>query len=167
MRWREWRILNDVLIAFLRQHNLALRGNSFSRRFSLRYNIKTLLSMKEIDTEKIVSEFENFCIQNDIAARDLKPKLANKYAKKIINSYLQLKELGETNALTKLLESENENVRLWAATHTLPTNEAKAKRVLQELAVKPGFNAFSAEMTLSEWGKGALKLAYDTYKVKW
>jgi hypothetical protein len=117
--------------------------------------------------EKIVSEFENFCIQNDTAAQALNPKLANKYAKKIINRYLQLKELGKTDELSKLLKSENENVRLWAATHTLATNEAAAKRVLQELAVKPGLNAFSAEMTLREWAKGNLKLAYDNYKVKW
>jgi len=80
---------------------------------------------------------------------------------------LQLKELGKTNKLTRLLNSENENVRLWAATHLLPTNEFEAKKVLQELALKPGFNAFSAEMTLKEWEKGNLKLAYDTYKVKW
>ena len=123
--------------------------------------------MKDINTDKIVSDFENFCIQNDIAARTRNSKLANKYAKKIINCYLQLKELGEVIALSKLLESDNENVRLWAATHTLCTNEAKAKRVLQELAVKPGFNAFSAEMTLREWEKGSLKLGYETYRVKW
>ena len=123
--------------------------------------------MKGIDTEKIVSDFENFCIQNDIAAQALNPKLANKYAKKIINCYLQLKELGKTNELSRLLNSENENVCLWAATHALPTNEAEAKQVLQQLAVKSGLNAFSAEMTLSEWEKGNLKLTYDSYKVKW
>lgn len=123
--------------------------------------------MKEINIDKIVSNFENFCIQNDVAAQARNSKLANKYAKKIINCYLQLKELGKVNELYKLLKSENENVRLWAATHTLQTNEAEAKRVLEELAAEPGLNAFSAEMTLSEWEKGNLKLTYDTYKVKW
>ncbi len=123
--------------------------------------------MKEIDTDRIVSDFENYCVKNDEAAQSLNPKLANKYAKKIINCYLQLRELQKTNELSKLLRSENENVRLWAATHVLPTDEAEAKKVLQELATKPGLNAFSAEMTLREWGKGHLKLSYDTYKVKW
>jgi Domain of unknown function (DUF2019) len=123
--------------------------------------------MKEVDTDKIVAEFESFCIKNDTAAQALNPKLANKYAKKIINCYLQLKELGKTNELSKLLKSENENVRVWAATHTLPTNEVEAKQVLHELAAKPGLNAFSAEMTLRQWEKGNLKLTYDTYKIKW
>ncbi|HMG66109.1 MAG TPA: hypothetical protein VK588_00430 [Chitinophagaceae bacterium] len=123
--------------------------------------------MKEVDTDKIVAGFESFCIKNDIAAQALSFKLANKYAKKIINCYLQLKELGKTNELSKLLKSENENVLVWAATHTLPTNEVEAKQVLHELAAKPGLSAFGAEMTLRQWEKGDLKLAYDTYKVKW
>jgi len=37
--------------------------------------------MKEVNTDKIVSEFEIFCIKNDDAARTLNSKLANKYAK--------------------------------------------------------------------------------------
>jgi hypothetical protein len=123
--------------------------------------------MKNIDVAKIVSDFEIFCIKNDEAAKESKPKLSNKYARKIINSYLQLKELGKTSELSKLLNSDNDNVRLWAATHTLPTNEVEAKRVLQELASNSGLNAFSAEMTLKEWNQGNLKLTYDTYKVKW
>ncbi len=123
--------------------------------------------MKEVDTNKIVAEFESFCIKNDAAAQASNPNLANKYAKKIINCYLQLKEMGKTNELSKLLKSENENVRLWAATHTLQTNEVEAKQVLHELVVKPGLNGFSAEMTLRQWEKGNLKLTYDTYKVKW
>jgi|SRR5450432_2536285 Domain of unknown function (DUF2019) len=123
--------------------------------------------MKEVDTDKIVAEFESFCIKNDTAAQALNSKLANKYAKKIINCYLQLKELGKTNELSKLLKSENENVRVWAATHTLSTNEVEAKQVLNELVAKPGLNAFSAEMTLRQWERGNLNLAYDIYKVKW
>jgi hypothetical protein len=123
--------------------------------------------MKEVDTDKIVAEFESFCIKNDRAAQALNSKLANKYAKKIINCYLQLKELGKTNELSKLLKSANENVRVWAATHTLSTNEVEAKQVLNELVAKPGLNAFSAEMTLRQWEKGNLNLAYDILKVKW
>ena len=123
--------------------------------------------MKEVDTDKIVAEFESFCIKNDRAAQALNSKLANKYAKKIINCYLQLKELGKTNELSKLLKSENENVRVWAATHTLSTNEVEAKQVLNELVAKPGLNAFSAEMTLRQWEKGNLNLTYDILKVKW
>ncbi len=123
--------------------------------------------MKGVDTNKIVAEFESFCIKNDTAAQALNPNLANKYAKKIINCYLQLKEMGKTNELSKLLKSENENVRVWAATHTLQTNEVEAKQVLHELAANPGLNAFSAEMTLRQWENGNLKLTYDTYKVKW
>ena len=123
--------------------------------------------MKEVDTNKIVAEFESFCIKNDTSAQALNSNLTNKYAKKIINCYLQLKEMGKTNELSKLLKSEYENVRLWAATHTLKTNEVEAKQVLHELAAKPGLNAFSAEMTLRQWENGNLKLTYDTYKVKW
>lgn len=123
--------------------------------------------MKQLDTDKIVANFESFCIKNDIAAQEQNSKLANKYAKKIINCYLQLRELGKTNELSKLLKSGNENVKLWAATHLLPTNEVEAIKVLQEMAGQPGLNAFSAEMTLSEWAKGNLKLSYNNYIVKW
>lgn len=123
--------------------------------------------MEHPNIEKIISEFELFCIKNDIAAKDLNTNLANKYAKRIINCYLQLKELGRVSDLGKLLKSENENVRLWAATHTLQINTLESKEVLKTLAAKPGPNALSAEMTLREWERGNLKLEYETYKVKW
>lgn len=123
--------------------------------------------MNKTEIDGLVHEFESFCIKNDIAAKALNSKLANKYARGIINSYLKLKELGKTNALSKLLTSENDNVRLWAATHVLSTDEIEAKLVLEELAAKGDLNAFSAEMTLREWNNGNLKLIYEGYKVKW
>lgn len=123
--------------------------------------------MKEANSDDILIKFESYCLQNDAAAKALNSKSANKYAKRIINCYLQLKEVGKANELSKLFNSENENVRLWAATHSLPTNEFEAKRILQDLALKPGLNAFSAEKTLLEWEKGNLKLIYDSVKVKW
>ena len=120
-----------------------------------------------IDSEKIISDFDNYCILYDIAEKALDHKVANKFAKKIINSYLQLRELGKVAALEKLLYSENENVRLWAATHLLEVKEDIAKKVLKELAEKSDLLGFSAETTLNEWNNGNLKLEYKNYKVKW
>jgi hypothetical protein len=120
-----------------------------------------------IEVEKIVDEFEEYCIQYSIADRDLNHKVVNKCAKKIINAYLKLKELGKISALEKLIYSENETVRSWAATHLLKVNEPLAKKTLQEIAIKSDISGFDAQMTLSEWEKGNLKLNYENYKVKW
>lgn len=121
----------------------------------------------KIDVEKIVDEFEAYCIQYSIADKELNYKAANKYAKKIINSYLKLKELRKVDALERLVYSEDGSVRSWAATHLLKVNECLAKKILQEIALESDLSGFDAQMTLSEWEKGNLKLAYDNYKVKW
>lgn len=59
--------------------------------------------------------------------------------------------------LVKLLDHENENVRLWVSTHLLTYDEKLAKDSLKKIADrKVGLASFSAEMTLQEWSKGKL-----------
>lgn len=122
---------------------------------------------RKFNIQKITGSFELFCIKYDVAEKSGNHKVANKFARKIINSYLQLRELGKIDALERLLYSENENVKLWTATHLLPVNEEIAKRTLNELALKSDLLGFSAKMTLNEWDNGELKLVYDGYTVKW
>jgi hypothetical protein len=62
---------------------------------------------------------------------------------------------------------QEDSVKAWAATHLLGVNESLAKKVLQQISTQSSLLGFDAQMTLSEWEKGNLKLSYDGYKVKW
>ena len=62
--------------------------------------------------------------------------------------------------LSGLLSHENENVRLWSASHLLPLQEKKALDELQYLT-KSAISSIvrsSAEVTSSEWRKGTLNI---------
>ena len=62
------------------------------------------------------------------------------------------------HALLDLLSDENPWVRIWAATHSLTIDEAQAHRTLDSLSTEPGIIGFDAQMVLTEWEKGSLRI---------
>ena len=87
-------------------------------------------------------------------------KITNKNYYLLIEAYLIIKSYGEEGEklLIDLFNDENDSVRCWAATHSLEINESKAIKILKKLKSGKGIIAFNAEMVLSEWKKGRLKL---------
>jgi uncharacterized protein DUF2019 len=86
---------------------------------------------------------------------------ANSSANEITAAYRQLRKCGVPgqNALKELLSHEDRGIRLWAATHALEFAPREAERVLNSLALNKGtLVSVSAEMTLSQWRAGRLKL---------
>ena len=61
------------------------------------------------------------------------------------------------NSFLKLLDHENESVRLWSATHSLFINEDAALPAIKEVAEGDGILSFSASMVVEQWKKGDLK----------
>lgn len=85
-------------------------------------------------------------------------KTGNKNYTVISNVITFLKEQNEMERLSVFLNNSSEGVRLWAATYLLPVNEQQAIGVLEEIAKGSGICSFNADITLSEWRKGDLKL---------
>ena len=56
-----------------------------------------------------------------------------------------------------LLESDNPNVRGWAAAHALEFAPEKAVSVLEASLADPAPHGFNAKMTLIEWRAGRLR----------
>ena len=114
--------------------------------------------MSEID------ELKRAYIENaqlhDKASEEGDYKRANPAHDAVIDAYRQLRSAGDegANALQGLMDHENASVRCWASTHCLPLCEDKAITTLRAIAEGSGVVALDAEMVLSEWNKGTLKL---------
>jgi hypothetical protein len=84
-------------------------------------------------------------------------KSARTHYKKMDACFRSLRDSNRLSELVKLLNHENESVRLWVSTHLLTYDEKLAKDSLKKIADrKAGLTSFSAEMTLQEWSKGNL-----------
>jgi hypothetical protein len=112
-----------------------------------------------MDKEKIVKNFINASIKQGESLEEGNWKVANRQYKIIEKSYHQLNELGKEGEkeLVKLLDYNNDYVKLWSATYSLPIEEVKAKKILEILSNKTRGLGLTAKMTIEEWEKGNLK----------
>jgi hypothetical protein len=112
-----------------------------------------------MDKDEIIENFIDATIKHGEATEEENWKVANRQYKTIEKSYQQLKEMDEegVNELIKLLDYDNDYVKLWSASYLLPVTEEKAKSILIMLSQKVGPPSFEAKMTLEEWEKGNLK----------
>ncbi len=72
------------------------------------------------------------------------------------SNFRKLRDSEKLVELTKLLENESKNVRLWVSTHLLIFDEDLAKSSLDTISKGNSMAAFSAKITLQEWDKGNL-----------
>lgn len=91
-----------------------------------------------------------------------RPATAEKRYNTLIEAYQRILIAGEQQILLDLLTHEIHSVRAWAATHSLPIDEKKAHKVLEDLSREHQCDdkfcdSFAAELTLKEWDKGPLK----------
>ena len=95
-------------------------------------------------------------------ATEATDKLGEERYNALIDIYRKILATGEKMILFDLLTYEIHSVRAWAATHSLPLNEKKAREVLEDLSKKHSCgdrfcDSFSAKLTLKEWDKGPLR----------
>lgn len=83
--------------------------------------------------------------------------MANRQHGIISAIFRELRERDLQDALLPLLESQDRDVRAWAAAHALTFAPDKGRRVLEHLSKESGIVALEAEMTLREWRAGRLK----------
>ena len=85
---------------------------------------------------------------------------ANESHDLLIDALRQIRNQGEegAKALATMINDKNDSVKCWAATHSLIYDQEKAETALLEISKKKGPIAFNAEMVLSEWKKGSLKI---------
>jgi hypothetical protein len=88
-------------------------------------------------------------------------KVANKSQRKMHACYKQLRETPEgREGIMALMKDSSPHVRCWAAAHSLQWEPIEAQRTLQALQESGGPCSFDAEITLEQFGKGALSFDY-------
>ncbi len=85
-------------------------------------------------------------------------KKANNSHKKLHAQYSSAKKQQLLEVFRSLLNENDENVRLWAATFTLEYKANEAEKVIKELMNSTTIVAVSAELTLRLWREGKLNL---------
>lgn len=108
--------------------------------------------MDNYTIEKLIEIYiENAHIHRQASLED--SQKANEAYSRLNNAFLALEKLGPSgiSEFLKLLDSENEDVRGWAASHALNINEGKAISVLRELQKKGGLTGVEAEYTILNW----------------
>lgn len=85
-------------------------------------------------------------------------KKANKLHKKLHELYYCAKEQNQADVFSELLNDEDENVRIWAATFTLKVFPVLAEKTLQEIDHSSNINGIDAKTTLRLWKEGKLEL---------
>lgn len=85
-------------------------------------------------------------------------KLANKYFKVADRYVCEIKlQSNWVEEFMPLLEDDNINVRIRAASILLPYKTKRAEQVLKKCMLHSGIDGFNAKMILSEWRSGNLK----------
>lgn len=110
------------------------------------------------NTDTALEIFEEAATSHSNAIETGDYKVANKSYDRIIVAAAFLKQEGKIRLVSKFLNHASSGVRSWAAAYLLPIQEQDAIRVLESVAKGKGLLSFEAEMTLSEWRKGNLKL---------
>jgi hypothetical protein len=108
--------------------------------------------------ESIKEQFLNETIEYGKALAIGDSKKVNKTHKRMHNLYDQAKEINQVDLFSELLNHENENVKLWAATFSLTTVPTTAKKTLIDISMLPSITGLSAKTTLHLWEEGKLNL---------
>jgi hypothetical protein len=110
--------------------------------------------------EGLIAEYTKSAIEHGLGTENGNSKRTNRAYDKIHRCYQSLKNFGDlgSQAITNLMEHENDSVKCWSAYHSLLYHRQKAVETLEDLAKKDGIIAFNAEMTLELWKKGTLKI---------
>jgi len=108
--------------------------------------------------QELEKKFELFCRQYGEGIANGDYKKVNKIHKKLHEIHLSVKENKFENFFEQFIRSENENVRLNAATFSLKTNPSLGIEALKELSMLNTITGLTAQTILTLWLKGELIL---------
>lgn len=114
-------------------------------------------NLQEASVEDLVQEYEQGAAAHGKALAAGDHRSANRAHDKIASAYRELRRRAAALYLLPLLESEDENVRVWVAAHALEFAPEKGEPVLLEFTERPGLLRIEAEYTLKAWREGTLK----------
>jgi hypothetical protein len=100
------------------------------------------------------------CIEHDEGTESGDYRKANRAAKKIYATVTELKKNNKLEFLFRLLDHENESVKLWSSSYLLDIDQdEQAITTLKSLiGIPKSLVSFSAKVTLDEWQKGTLRM---------
>jgi hypothetical protein len=108
--------------------------------------------------EEIKNRFEIEATEHGKAISIGDHKKANKLHKELQSSYNLAKEQGQIEIFSELLDTSDENIRLWAATFTLKILPDLAQKSLERLTELTSITGLTAKTTLHLWKEGKLNL---------
>lgn len=110
--------------------------------------------------QDLISEYRYHAFQHGVADEGVgNPRLGNRHANHVARLRRELLARGVEgrSAILDLMQDPSPAVRGWASAHALEIDEARARPVLEALALEPGIHGFSAGIVLEEWAKGTLR----------
>ena len=110
--------------------------------------------------DALIQEFAQFTDNHYRATLTGNWKEANKNAKKLHKTFLQIVKLGDKarEALLALTRNEPGYIAVMAAAYSLKYNPEKAMEALTKLAKIPGLTGLGAQQTIKNWEEGTWQL---------
>lgn len=115
--------------------------------------------LRSVPPDELVEAYAEAAASDRLAIESGNGHAAGRAAEVLVAIDRELRRRGPSShrLLVPLLQSGDEGVRLWAATHVLEVAPDEAIRVLEALASGVGLVAFSAKAALREWRGGTLQ----------
>ena len=112
------------------------------------------MAMKKIN--RLVKQFEENVIAQTEAIKKGDSKSGNRFAKRYIQAFQELRILGDEGreALTILLKSERNDIRVMSAVFLLRYKNKEAIAVLEEASKEKSLIGFEATEALKRWWEG-------------
>ncbi|MBZ4334501.1 DUF2019 domain-containing protein [Corallococcus interemptor] len=117
----------------------------------------TARRFQKASIEELIQWYEESAIAYGQALDAADSRSANRAADALSGAYRELRSRGATSQLLPLLESKDEIVRSFVATHALEFAPEHGEPVLLWLAARPGPNRTPAQYALKAWREGTLK----------
>lgn len=112
--------------------------------FATREEVKKLFLLEAIEHGKAIANGDH--------------KQANKLNNKLQSIYVKTWKQNWQNIFGELINHDDENVRLWAATFSLKSTPDLAEKTLQELSELTNITGLTAQTTLRLWKEDKLDL---------
>ncbi len=114
--------------------------------------------MSETDVQALMNKVTDLCVEQGKAMDEGDSISANELHEKISIIMSNVKAQGQLSELKQLLQNDDENVKLWAATYLLPTEEELALSVISQVEKSDRLLSIEATTLKDMWNKGMLNL---------
>ncbi|RKH69594.1 hypothetical protein [Corallococcus aberystwythensis] len=108
-------------------------------------------------SEELVEEYARAAVDYERALNAADSRTANRAQDRLTEAYRELRNRAAASMLLPLLQSEDEIIRSFVATHALEFAPEHGEPVLLWLAGRPGPHRTPAKYALKAWREGTLK----------